>query len=83
MHFDIFSHLHSNYQLGPLFVRSVEIQKKSRSIAENLDLITDKMPEETAALESEIDIIENKLNPPESEKVTTKRQRRRRVTKPK
>ena len=72
----------------PAWIKSINInlffaQKKSRSIAENLDLITDKMPEETAVLESEIDIIENKLNPPESEKVTTKRQRRRRVTKPK
>jgi hypothetical protein len=71
----------------PAWIKSINTnlffaQKKSKSIAENLDLITDKMPEETAVIESEIDIVEDKLNPPESEKVTPKRQRRRRKTKP-
>ena len=72
----------------PEWIKSISVnlflaQKKSKSIAENLDFIAEKMPEETAIIESEVDTIENELNPPESEKVTTKRKRRRRVTKPK
>lgn len=58
-------------------------EKKSKSIAENLDLITDDMPTETAEIEAVIESIEERLKPSEPEKVTPKRQRRRRTGKPK
>jgi len=56
---------------------------KSRSIADNLDSIVDDMPEETAKIEAVVESIEAALEPSEPEKVTPKRQRRRRGTKPK
>lgn len=53
-------------------------EERSQNIAVGLDDIVDELPEETGKLDSVIEKTESKFEPPENEKITPKRKRRRR-----
>lgn len=54
------------------------IENVSQDVADNLDSISDKLPEETEKIDSIAAKAESKFNPPEKHKITPKRKRRRR-----
>tara|TARA_R110002012_G_C11651943_1_gene611469 strand:- start:895 stop:1920 length:1026 start_codon:yes stop_codon:yes gene_type:complete len=61
-------------------IDSIELptEKIAENIAVDLDSITDDLPKETDKLDSVIEKTESKFKPPEKDKITPKRKRRRR-----